>query len=74
MRNKLLRQIRNILKKAERQDTIILCEDGKETNNEYPIEDAYEPDANSPEDWVNSIVFFYTLEKKTSKLSFKLKK
>lgn len=74
MRNKLLRQIRNILKKAERQDTIILCEDGKETDNEYPVGDIYEPDAKSPEDWVNSIMFFYRLEKKTSKLSFKLKK
>ena len=36
MKKRLLRQIKKLLKKADRYDTIVLCEDGKETENNYP--------------------------------------
>ena len=73
MKKRLLRQMKKLLKKADRYDTIVLCEDGKETENNYPVWCMYEPDTKSPEDWINSIFFFQKLQKKDTTLSLKLK-
>ena len=52
----------------------VLCEDGLETDNDYPIWSAYEHDAKSPEDWINGIDFFNRMHNRSPKLSLKFKK
>lgn len=59
------------MRKATRGDTIVLCVDGMETNNDYPILFAYEPDAKTPMEWVRDICFFGN---HNGELSLKLKK
>ena len=75
MNKKLKAEMKSLLKQANRDDSIVLCENGKETENDYPVWMAYErtPDTKSPSDWINGIVFFYELQKKTSELALKIK-
>ena len=49
----------------------VLCEDGVETDNDYPVWAAFEPDSKSPEDWINGIDFFNRMHNRTPKLSLK---
>ena len=34
---------------------VVLVENGKETNNAYPVWSSYEPDSKSPAEWVRGI-------------------
>lgn len=51
-------QARDLFESAFDNDTIILCIDGNETDNTYPVYLWKEPDCKKPKDWVNSIIHF----------------
>ena len=68
----LHKQVSNLLAVAKVGDKIVLCIDEEETANDYPYSALFEPDAKSPEDWVDSICFWHDVNEKTCKLSFKL--
>lgn len=72
----LMKQFRSLMKVADRYDAIVVCEDGKETNNSYPIRQAYEhcPDTKTPEDWICGIAFHHSISKLTCKVTLALKK
>ena len=68
--------MQNLMGSADKQDALIVCEDGVETNNDYPVWMAYEgtPDTKTPEDWINGIAFHHTFKNQTCKVSLILKK
>lgn len=77
------RERENLYKEAEncvrastnRNDEIVLYEDGKETKNTYPIFCMYEPDTKSVNDWVRDIIVQHDVfEQSKTKLHFVLKK
>ena len=70
----LHKQVSDLLAVAKVGDKIVLCIDGEETANDYPYSALIEPDVKSPEGWVNGICFWYDVNEKTCKLSFKLVK
>ena len=71
-----MEQFMTLLKEADDYDAIVVCEDGVETNNSYPIRQAYEcaPDTKSPKDWISGIAFHHSMKNMTCKVSLKLKK
>ncbi len=77
------REKRNLYKEAgdclrtstNRNDVIVLYEDGKETNNTYPLSCINEPDTKSVSEWVRDIILYHDVfEKSDTKLHLVLKK
>lgn len=66
----------DLMKSADKQDSLVVCEDGIETSNEYPIWMACEwtPDTKTPTDWINGIAFLHKFNNQTCKVSLILKK
>lgn len=75
-RTRLVRQFTRLVEKStNNNDEIVLCEDGKESDNTYPLWGLIEIDMKSPKEWINSILFHtFVLEERQVKLSLKLKK
>ena len=71
----LVKQFCSLVKTADKYDAIVVCEDGVETNNTYPIRNICEgPDAKTPEEWISGIVFHHSMHKLTCKVTLALKK
>lgn len=67
--------VKQMAAQLDKNDKIVLVEDGKKTNNTYDYEALVSHDAKSPSDWVNSILFFNKLQgKENVKVSFVLEK
>lgn len=59
---------------ANYDDIVVLVEDGKETDNYYPVWLSCEPDTKSPEDWIRGISFHYEMRGFKGSLTFVVKK
>lgn len=70
-RKALEKDLRAFLK--HNKGLIVLCEDGKETNNTYPLPVTQERDASSPADWLNGIMFGWCLRGQKTELKLILK-
>jgi len=55
-------------------DEIVLVEDGVETSYTYPLCIVGEPDAKSPQQWLNSIALEHQLQGRNPKVALKLRK
>lgn len=73
-KKKLANSAKAAFNAASDDDTIVLCVNGVETDNDYPMYCCYEPDCKSPVDWVNSICFACDMGEYSGELSFKIKK
>lgn len=58
---------------AKQNEMVVLVENGKETDNYYPVCLSNEPDGKSPEDWIRSISFHYEMRGFKGQLSFIVK-
>ena len=72
MRKRLLAKFNRLKKKAtDRNDKIVLTEDGKETDNYYPMWILDEASSNkTPTEWVGGIMFDYAIRKRECHLDF----
>lgn len=71
-KRQLLRELTMFIEHAtDRNCKAVLCEDGVETDDYYPVWAAYEHDSKSPEDWINGIAFFNRMHNRSPKLSLK---
>lgn len=58
-RKALLKVVKAFLKKAKnREDKLVLVEDGKDTTNEYPYW-VTKDEGKTPQEWVNGIMFHW---------------
>ena len=69
----LLAKGRRAFNNANDDEMVVLVENGKETDNIYPICQWGEPDMKSPEDWIRGISFTYQMRKFKGTLSFVVK-
>lgn len=75
-KRELLKQMHKLTPGAGMNDALVVCEDGVETNNIYPIWQAcqHSPDTKTAEDWIRGIAFEHTMKKRTCEVSLILKK
>lgn len=72
------RQAKSLLKKlVDRNDAIVLVEDGVETSNSYPLWAHLEsccPDTKTVDDWIDGIFLHYRLRGEEHDVSFVIKR
>lgn len=69
----LLSNGKKAFKSAKSNEMVVLVENGKETDNNYPVCLSSEPDSKSPEDWIRGISFHYEMRGFNGQLSFIVK-